>query len=116
MNRRRLTDATSDRSRCMPSSAARYRFGHSRRTDHAVAMPVQKHSSVRPRTEPLLSHDGSWYRASRSQQNGLDSTSAPRGSKPSDRHAGSRVLDHCKLLGVLVAVQDANVLTVDEAD
>jgi hypothetical protein len=41
---------------------------------------------------------------------------AQLGGEPSDRHAGSRVLDHCKLLGVLVAVQDANALTVDEAD
>src|SRR5258708_24592281 len=55
----------------MPSSAAPYHFGHSRRTDHAVATPVEKHSSVRPRTEPFLSRDGSCYRARRSQHMGL---------------------------------------------
>src|SRR5258708_38996843 len=37
----------------MPSSAAPWRFGHSRRTDHAVAMSAEKHSSVPPRTRAM---------------------------------------------------------------
>ena len=54
----------------MPSSAAPYRFGHSRRTDHAVAMPVEKDSFVRP-DRVFLPHEGSRYRATRSHQMGL---------------------------------------------
>src|SRR5882672_6104685 len=37
----------------MPSSAAPWGFGHSRRTDHAVAMSAEKHSSVPPRTRAM---------------------------------------------------------------
>jgi len=44
------------------------------------------------------------------------STSATRSDEPSARLVGSPVLDRCKLLRVLVAVQDANALTVNEAD
>src|SRR5260370_38418898 len=99
----------------MPSSAAPYRFGRSRRTDHAVAMPDDKHSSVRPRTEPLLSRDGSCYRARRSQQMGLTRL-AHLARRASGRHVGCPVPDHRKLFRALIAVQDANALTIDEAD
>src|SRR5260370_1551354 len=105
MNRRRSTAATADRSRCMPSSAVPYRFGHSRRTDHAVTMPVEKHSSVRPRTELF--------------PRAMAAATAPRCSQPSawarhrssfgwppDQHVCRPAPDHCKLLVVLIAVQD----------
>jgi len=42
--------------------------------------------------------------------------SAARADEPRDQHAGCPAPDHRKLLGVLIAVQDANALTVDEAD
>jgi hypothetical protein len=44
------------------------------------------------------------------------STSATRSDEPSARLLGSPVLDRCKRLGVLVGVQNANALTVNEAD
>src|SRR5262249_2854949 len=107
MNRPRSTAATSDRSRCMPSSAAPYLFGHSRRTDHAVTKQVEKHSFFRADCGVPLVPTCPLPRRSFSTH-GLDSTRAAQGGEPSDRHR--------KLLGVLFAVQDANALTIDEAD
>src|SRR5215470_12550342 len=109
MNRRHSTAATSDRFRCMPSSGSPYRFGHSRRTDHAVAMSVEKHSFVRAGGGVPLAPRQPLSRQSFST-NGLDSTSAARGGEPPDRHVGCPALDH------LIAAQNANALTVDEAD
>ena len=48
--------------------------------------------------------------------NGLDSTNAARSGEPSDGLVACPVPDHRKLLGVLIAVKDANALTVDEAE
>src|SRR5229473_1832819 len=99
----------------MPSSAAPYRFGHSRRTDHAVALSVGKHSFVRPDCGLPLAQWQLLPRQSFSTHR-LDATSAAQDGEPSDRHVGSPMPDHRKLLGVLIAVQHANALTVDEAN
>src|SRR5258707_12833691 len=48
--------------------------------------------------------------------NGLDSTNAARSGEPSDGLVAGPGPDHRKLLGVLIAVKDANALTVDEAE
>src|SRR6266852_8502378 len=97
----------------MPSSAALYRFGHSRRTDHAVAMRAEKHSSVQPRTEPFLSRNGGCYRAQvfstigpGSPRNSFWPATGPARLPP--------VLDDCTLLDGLIVVEDTT-LAIDEA-
>src|SRR5215467_13799577 len=79
MNRRRSTDATSDQSRCVPSSAALYRFGYSRRTDHAVTMPVREAlvCSAKDRGVALARWQLLLFRSFAT--NGLDATSTPQG-------------------------------------
>src|SRR5216684_3431297 len=89
----------------MPSSAAPWRFGHSRRTDHAVAMSAEKHSSVPPRTRamaaataPRCSQQSAWSSTQQLILAGHRTSTFAR-LAPADR----------KLLDRLVAVKDATL-------
>src|SRR6266849_1341192 len=89
----------------MPSSAAPWRFGHSRRTDHAVAMSAEKRSSVPPRaramasaTAPRCSQQSAWNSPLQLILAGHRTSTFGRAA-PDDR----------KLLDRLVVVEDATL-------
>lgn len=71
-------------------------------------MPVEKHSSVRPETEPFLSRDGSWYREWGSQPFAWARHRGPCDCA-ADQHVCRRATDDRKLFDRPVVVEDATL-------